>query len=185
MKTRTTISLPMATYKKIERFSGGLYNPQELALLCLKKLIRKINIEKISSSPTAYYNSEAVGKILGIRLTKEEHYNLKMYRILTGLSISHLTHIAIHIFITGLLRVLDGKNAGLYKIKNFAWLDTLRRTFAHIHRRVAFQGSEGKRMLGLHIVMPKESASWPVKFQPFPIFRSMPQELRDRLGLAN
>lgn len=180
MKVRTSISLPKETFLKIAKFSGGLYNPQELALLCLRKMIRKMKTVRFSERPTACYNSEPVDIIWGIRLTPEEHYNLKMYRILTGMSISYLTALAIDIFICGMLRVLNGK---IYKIGNFAWLQTLKETLTHIHRKVAFNAADGKKVLGLHLVLPKTGASWPMKFQPFPVFRSIPEKLRAKLGI--
>lgn len=160
---KTSISMPAHIYAKLKNSNLGLYTPDKIAMHCLRKYLRKIKIDAFSTRPTCTYNIDTCDVKLYLWLTPEDHYSVKMYRVLTGTSVSYLVCMAINRYLEGILQVL--KNA--FKKSTIAdskWLKTMRDALRHIHRKVKFKYGRNNHILGLSIVMPMQGGRPPMRF---------------------
>jgi hypothetical protein len=183
IKHRTSISIPQDLIDKLQEIADEEYNVADLAILCLKRFIRRKKIFSVSNRPTCKYNDEPAPVIVNIWLTIGEHHNVKMYRILTGESVSFMTAQAIIMYIDAvesILKRLKQKPESLYA---YEWTRMQNLALNCIERFIKFRSDGGKGMTGLSIVMPRPVLRWEKSFNRVPKYPPMPPELRERLGL--
>ena len=162
---KTSISLPNYTLEKLSKKIFGYIKSQDLAIFCLKKYLRRLKISNFNPKATCTYNTEACKAKLIIWLTEKEHYNLKVFRILTGKSVSFMVYLAIEKFLEGFLRIMGHFFKQYNKMSHQEWYNILRNSISGIHRKIKFIADGGRGFFGLMIVMPKPSAKWPLRFQ--------------------
>lgn len=183
IKYRTSISLPVRIIKKLSEVATPFYPVEEIAIMCLKKLLRHKKIKRISTRPTCEYNRDLNFAKVNIWLSASEHHNVKMYRIVTGQSVSFLTAQAVDKYLNAIAQVLrrvKQKFLGLYAIE---WRTMQMRLLNSIERIMKFSARGGRGILGLRIVMQRPAMRWAKSFRRIPKYRPMPPDLRERLGL--
>ena len=152
-KIKTSVSLPAETMATIKKYKANKESHKKLALFCLKRYLSKNKISEFEKKPTCTYNANNSSEIMTIWLTPEEHHNLKIYRITSGLSISFLIDIAINMYLAYILRLSARKlNTSHATITRHIWL-ILESQISAIHRNVKFSYD---KIVYLSIVMPKK-----------------------------
>ena len=156
-KTRTSVSLPAEALCEIRKFSSHNYSHKKIALLCLKRLLSKKNIHNFEKKPTCTYNPESATEIITIWLTNEEHYNLKIYRVVLGLSISFLLYLAIKQYLPYVIKLLKRLKNIKYSSISAGILNILQKQINSIHRKIKYSY---KSIVSLGIVMPRQNPKW-------------------------
>ena len=163
-KKRTSVSLPMETISIIKRHGTKGISHKHIALCCLRRFLNKQQIQDFEHKPTCSYNPENAQEIMTLWLTEEEHYNLKMYRLTLGTSVSYLLDMAIRLYLPYILKLFTRKLKETHLVITIKILDILQKQLEYIHRKVKVSYSE---FTLLHIVMPRNNAKINLlKFRP-------------------
>ena len=151
---KTTLSLPISTMQLLQTKISGCVRPEELALVCLKKWIRKNRQHGFSEKGTCLYNREVpCTEKMKIRLSLKEHQTLKTMRLMLNLSVSFMVYKAIQMYLDSIVRQNLGLHTvrGIRRMRYFA-LQKHRDSFLkHIHRKISFAS---KTIIGMRIVIP-------------------------------
>jgi len=149
---KTTLSLPFATLKILQAKTNSRARPEELALACLKKWIRKNRQHDFSEKGTCLYNREApCTERMKLSLSLQEHQTLKTMRLMLNVSISFMVYKAIQLYLESILRQTIDPYTMRDK-KRYLTLRKHRENFLkHIHRKISFAS---KTVIGIRIVIP-------------------------------
>ena len=121
----------------------------KLATTCLKKLLKKKNLE-FSRAITVKYNPDKASEKIYLYLTSEEQISLRTIRACHAISISYLLSVAIKRFLAGIVRLLLSKRHNNARINH--WLYVLGKNLRGIHRRELFIA---KQAIGFTTIMIK------------------------------
>jgi hypothetical protein len=150
--------------ERLEKLATEKYTMADLAILCLKRFIRRKKIASISNRPTCKYNEVPAGFILNIWLSTSEHHNVKLYRIITGESVSFMTAQAVEMYLDAVARILRRIKEDPKSLYVFEWERMQDLILNSVERFIKFSSLGGKGVTGICVVMPRPVLRWEKSF---------------------
>ena len=148
---RTSFSIPahVKNILKQAEIMTGIHH-SNLAMLCLKKLIKSKRVE-ISERGTVAYNPIQATEKIYVLLSYQEQANCRMIRAIYAASISYLLSISVSRFLKGVIRTITLIKKHNYDDKTRS-LRSLMNNLKNIHIKVRFLSPQ---VAGISVILFK------------------------------